>query len=170
MLPSRPPIFNLHLPTKLISFPAACIFPGQQETSATKQSEDRCNRKGICNEGLCQHHFMEAQSLCSTNTVLFASPHKVLASKNIINIRESKLLSTLHNWSLLIPPAGLKIIASLSQYKQKTELKASHFAFGSSLSKACQLSKRTARITHTLSKKQFPLSCWEGKEHLKAVQ
>lgn len=112
---------------------------------------------------------MKVQSLCSTNTVLFASPHKVLASKNIINIRESKLLSTLHNWNLLIPPAGLKIIASLPQHEQKTEIKASHFAFGSSLSKACQLSKRIARIMHTHSKKQFPLSLWEGKEHLKAV-
>lgn len=68
---------------------------------------------------------MEAQSLCSRNTVLFASPRKVLASKNIINSRESKLLSTVHNWDLLITPAGLKIIASFSQYKQQTELKAS---------------------------------------------
>lgn len=98
---------------------------------------------------------MEAQSLCSTNTVLFASPHKVLASKNIINSRESKLLSTVHNWNLLIPPAGLKIIASLSQYKQQTELKASHFAFRVSLSKACQLSKWIVSIMHTLSE-SFP--------------
>lgn len=91
-------------------------------------------------------------SLCSTNTVLFASPRKVLASRNIINSRESKLLSTVHNWNLLIPPAGLKIIASFSQYKQQTELKASHFTLGVSLSKACQLSKWIISIMRTHSK------------------
>jgi len=84
--------------------------------------------------------------------VLFASSRKVLASKNIINSRESKLLSTVHNWNVLIPPAGLKIIASLSQYKQQTELKASHFALGVILSKACQLTKWLVSIMCILSK------------------
>lgn len=101
---------------------------------------------------------MEAQGLCSTNTELFASPHKLLASKNIINSRESKLLSTVHNWNLLIPPAGLRITASLSQSKQQTELKASHLAFRVSFSKAYQLSKWIVGIMCTLTKNKVSSS------------
>lgn len=124
--------------------------------TATKQSGHDYNRKGTCNEELSQHHFLEVESLCSTNAVLFASPCKALASKNIINSRESKLLSTVHNWNLLMPPAGHKIIASVSQYKQQTELKASYFLFRVSPAKAHQLGKWIVSIMQTLLKKSFP--------------
>lgn len=165
---SSPSIFNCCLSTKLTSFPAAYIFLDNSTsvTTAKKQSVHCHNRKLTHNEGLSQHHFVEAQSLCSTKTVLFASPHEVLPSKNIIN-QQSKLLSTVHNWNLFIPPAGLKIIASLSRYEQQTELKASHFAFGVSLSKVCQLSKWNVSIICTLSKNKVSLFLLGRKRTLK---
>lgn len=94
----------------------------QQNSQCTAITEKELAMKDYPSATSWKHRVFAVQIL------LFSSLRKVLASKNIINSTESKLLSTVHNWNLLLPPAGLKIIAPLSQYKQQTELKASHFA------------------------------------------